>query len=78
MLLLLLLLMLLIMLYLLSMIQNYMFQLLLCQKKIIKILLNKDFIEQQNQGFQRSLYWNEYKTKEQTENVDANFSNILI
>ena len=75
---LLLLLMLLIMLYLLSMIQNYMFQLLLCQKKIIKILLNKDFIEQQNQGFQRSLYWNEYKTKEQTENVDANFSNILI
>ena len=74
----LLMLMLLIMLYLLSMIQNYMFQLLLCQKKIIKILLNKDFIEQQNQGFQRSLYWNEYKTKEQTENVDANFSNILI
>ena len=78
MLILLLLLMLLIMLYLLSMIQNYMFQLLLCQTKIIKILLNKDFIEQQNQGFQRSLYWNEYKTKEQTENVDANFSNILI
>ena len=30
----------LVMLYLLSMIQNYMFQLLLCQKKIIKILLN--------------------------------------
>ena len=28
------------MLYLLSMIQNYTFQLLLCQKKIIKILLN--------------------------------------
>ena len=25
---------------------------------------NKDFIEQQNKGFQRSLYWNEYKTKE--------------
>ena len=24
---------------------------------------NKDFIEQQNEGFQRSIYWNEYKTK---------------
>ena len=23
---------------------------------------NKDFIEQQNKGFQRSIYWNEYKT----------------
>ena len=22
---------------------------------------NKDFIEQQNKGFQRSMYWNEYK-----------------
>ena len=33
---------------------------------------NKDFIEQQNKGFQRSIYWNEYKTKEQTGNVDAN------
>ena len=33
---------------------------------------NKDFIEQQNRGFQRSIYWNEYKTKEQTENADAN------
>ena len=32
----------------------------------------KDFIEQQNKGFQRSIYWNEYKTKEQTENADAN------
>ena len=40
---------------------------LLCQKKIIK-----DFIEQQNKGFQRYIYWNEYKTKEQIENVDAN------
>ena len=40
---------------------------LLCQKKIIK-----DFIEQQNKGFQRCIYWNEYKTKEQIENVDAN------
>ena len=33
---------------------------------------NKDFIEQQNTGFQRSIYWNEYITKEQTENADAN------
>ena len=33
---------------------------------------NKDFIEQQNKGFQRSIYWNKYKTKEQTENADAN------
>ena len=33
---------------------------------------NKDFIEQQNKGFQQSIYWNEYKTKELTENTDAN------
>ena len=33
---------------------------------------NKDFIEQQNKGFQRSIYWNEYKTKEQEENAAAN------
>ena len=33
---------------------------------------NKDFIEQQNKGFQRSIYWNEYKTKEIKENADAN------
>ena len=33
---------------------------------------NKDFFEQQNKGFQRSIYWSEYKTKEQTENADAN------
>ena len=33
---------------------------------------NKDFIEQQNKGFQRSIYWNEYKTKEIIENVDGN------
>ena len=33
---------------------------------------NKDFIEQQNKGFQRSIYWNEYKTKELTGNADAN------
>ena len=33
---------------------------------------NKDFIEQQNKGFQRSIYWNEYKTKEQNEDANAN------
>ena len=33
---------------------------------------NKDFIEQQNKGFQRSIYWNEYNTKEINENTDAN------
>ena len=33
---------------------------------------NKDFIEQQNKGFQRSIYWNEYKTKEMNENGDDN------
>ena len=33
---------------------------------------NKDFIEQQNKGFQRSIYWNEYKTKEQNEDADNN------
>ena len=33
---------------------------------------NKDFIEQQNKGFQRSVYWNEYQTKEQTENANNN------
>ena len=31
---------------------------------------NKDFIEQQNKGFQRSIYRNEYKTKEINENAD--------
>ena len=31
---------------------------------------NKDFMEQQNKGFQRSIYWNVYKTKEI--NADAN------
>ena len=56
------------MLYLLLMIQKCTSQFLLCQKKIIKILLNnkiKDF-----KDFQRSIYWNEYKTKEL--NSDAN------
>ena len=33
---------------------------------------NKDFIEQQNKGFQRSIYWNKYKTKEISENGDDN------
>ena len=33
---------------------------------------DKDFTEQQNKGFQRSIYWNEYKTKEINENADAN------
>ena len=33
---------------------------------------NKDFIEQQNKGFQRSIYRNEYKTKELNEDADAN------
>ena len=33
---------------------------------------NKDFIEQQNKGFQRFIYWNEYKIKEINEDADAN------
>ena len=33
---------------------------------------NKDFIEQQNKGFQRSIYWNEYKTKEMNATVNNN------
>ena len=33
---------------------------------------NKYFIEQRDQGFQRSIYWNEYKTKEINEDADAN------
>ena len=33
---------------------------------------NKDFIEQQNKGFRRSIYWNEYKTKEINEDADVN------
>ena len=64
--------------YLLLMIQNYTFQLLLFQRKIMKILLNNnDFIEQQNKGFQRSIYWNEYKTKKQTVDSDNNNANIV-
>ena len=38
---------------------------------------NKDFIEQQNKGFQRPIYWNEYKTKEQTENANANATKYI-
>ena len=33
---------------------------------------NKYFIEQQNKGFQRSIYWNEYKRKEKKEDGNAN------
>ena len=33
---------------------------------------NEDFIKQQNKVFQRSIYWNEYKTKEINEDADAN------
>ena len=38
---------------------------------------NKDFIEQQNKGFQRSICWNEYKTKEKTEDADANATKYI-
>ena len=38
---------------------------------------NKDFIEQQNKGFQRSIYWNEYKTKERNEDADVNVFNYI-
>ena len=33
---------------------------------------NEDFIEQLDKGFQRSIYWNEYKTKEINAAVDNN------
>ena len=33
---------------------------------------NKDFIEQQNKGFQRFIYWNEYFIKGINENAHAN------
>ena len=39
---------------------------------------NKDFIEQQNKGFQRSIYWNEYKTKEINEDADDNVFKYII
>ena len=37
---------------------------------------NKDFIDQQNKGFQGSIYWSEYKTKEQNEDADNVFKYI--
>ena len=33
---------------------------------------NKDFIEQQNKGFQRSFHWNEHITEEKEEDANAN------
>ena len=33
---------------------------------------NKDFIVQRNKGFQRYIFWNEYKTKEQNEDANNN------
>ena len=39
--------------------------------------VNKDFIEQQNKGFQRSIYWNQYKTKEKTVDSNNNNANIV-
>ena len=53
--------------YLLLMTQKCTFQLSLCQKMIIKILLSNKI-----KDFQRSIYWNEYKTKEINENAEAN------
>ena len=38
---------------------------------------NKDFIEQQTKGFQRSIYWNESKTKEKAEDADANATKYI-
>ena len=38
---------------------------------------NKDFIEQKNKRFQRSIYWNEYKTKEINEDADVNVFNYI-
>ena len=38
---------------------------------------NKDFIEQQNKGFQRSIYWNEYKAKEQNQDGNANATKYI-
>ena len=38
---------------------------------------NKDFIEQQNKGFQQSIYWNEYKKKEQNEDGNANVTKYI-
>ena len=38
---------------------------------------NKDFIKQQNKGFQRSIYWNEYKTKEKDEDGNNNATKYI-
>ena len=38
---------------------------------------DKDFVEQQNKGFQRSIYRNEYKTREQNVRSDNNNTNIV-
>ena len=38
---------------------------------------NKDFIEQRNKGFQRSIYWKEYKTKEKEQDANANTVNYI-
>ena len=38
---------------------------------------NEDSIEQQNKSFQRSIYWNEYKTKEQNEDGNANATKYI-
>ena len=38
---------------------------------------NKDFIEQQSKGFQRSIYCNEFKTKEQNVDSGANNANVV-
>ena len=38
---------------------------------------NKDFIEQQNKGFQRSIYWNEYLINETNQNAHANVYKIF-
>ena len=38
---------------------------------------NKDFNEQQNKGFQRSIFWSEYKTKDINEDTDANVFNYI-
>ena len=36
----------------------------------IVILSNKDSVKQLNEGFKRSVYWNEYKSKIETKNLD--------
>ena len=38
---------------------------------------NKDFIEQPKKVFQRSIYWNECKTKDINEDADANVSKYI-